>query len=78
VLHWGAVLPPIGLSSFLGPALFNAKYLDFARHHGFEIVACNPGRGQAPIMVQGFTKQARGKSGNRGHGGEAPQHMSGR
>lgn len=27
------------------PPVFNPRYLDFARHYGFEIVACNVGRG---------------------------------
>ncbi|MEF8717548.1 MAG: hypothetical protein V5B44_07300 [Candidatus Accumulibacter necessarius] len=27
------------------PPVFNPRYLDFARHYGFEIVACNVCRG---------------------------------
>jgi transposase len=40
--------------------VFNAKYLDFARHHGFEIVACNPGRGNEKGRVEsgiGYVKK---------------------
>ena len=28
-----------------GPVQFNPRYVDFARHYGFEIVACNMAKG---------------------------------
>ena len=36
------------------PAQFNPRYLDFARHYGFEIVACAPAKGndQEPEVPQ--------------------------
>lgn len=43
----------------VGP-VFNPKYLDFARHHGFEITACTPGRGNEKGRVEngiGYVKK---------------------
>ena len=40
--------------------VFNPRYLDFARHHGFEIVACNVGRGNEKGRVEsgvGYVKK---------------------
>jgi transposase len=40
--------------------MFNPRYLDFARHHGFEIVACNVGRGNEKGRVEsgvGYVKK---------------------
>jgi transposase len=40
--------------------VFNAKYLDFARYHGFEISACNLGRGNEKGRVEngiGYVKK---------------------
>jgi transposase len=40
--------------------VFNAKYLDFARHHGFDISACNVGRGNEKGRVEngvGYVKK---------------------
>jgi transposase len=34
------------------PAQFNPRYLDFARHYGFEIVACNVARGNEKGRVE--------------------------
>lgn len=41
-------------------AVFNARYLDFARHFGFEIVACNVGKGNEKGRVEngiGYVKK---------------------
>jgi transposase len=40
--------------------VFNPRYMDFARHHGFEIVACNVGRGNEKGRVEsgvGYVKK---------------------
>ena len=40
--------------------VFNPRYLDFARHHGFQIVACGVGQGQEKGRVEagvGYTKK---------------------
>ena len=40
--------------------VFNPRYVDFARHHGFEIVACNVGRGNEKGRVEsgvGYVKK---------------------
>jgi transposase len=40
--------------------VFNPKYLDFANHHGFDIVACNVGKGNEKGIVEsgvGYTKK---------------------
>ncbi len=40
--------------------VFNAKYLDFSRHHGFEIAACNVGAGNEKGRVEagvGYVKK---------------------
>lgn len=40
--------------------VFNPRYLDFARHHGFEIVPCNVGRGNEKGRVEsgvGYVKK---------------------
>jgi len=40
--------------------VFNPRYLDFARHHAFEIVACNVGRGNEKGRVEsgvGYVKK---------------------
>ena len=40
--------------------VFNPRYLDFARHHGFEVVACNVGRGNEKGRVEsgvGYVKK---------------------
>ncbi|MGB8143901.1 MAG: IS21 family transposase, partial [Chromatiaceae bacterium] len=34
------------------PAQFNPRYLDFARHYGFEIVACAPAKGNEKGRVE--------------------------
>lgn len=43
-----------------GPPIFNARYLDFARHYGFEIKACNPKQPQEKGRVEnavGYVKK---------------------
>jgi transposase len=43
-----------------GPATFNPRYLDFARHYGFEIKACGPRRPQQKGRVEnavGYVKK---------------------
>lgn len=40
--------------------VFNPKYLDFSRHHGFEIVPCNVGAGNEKGRVEagvGYVKK---------------------
>jgi transposase len=40
--------------------VFNARYLDFSRHHAFDIIACNPGRGNEKGRVEngvGYVKR---------------------
>jgi transposase len=42
------------------PAQFNPRYLDFAAHHGFEPVACNPAKGNEKGRVEngvGYVKK---------------------
>jgi transposase len=46
-LKVGVLRHPLG-----GPVEFNPRYLDFAAHHGFEPVACNPAKGNEKGRVE--------------------------
>jgi len=58
------------------PPVFNARYLDFARHWGFDITACNLARGNEKASASYCTLSGRWSNDKRGWCGTVPSALA--